>query len=130
MGSWGHSAFENDDALDWVAELEEVENTSILIAAFDAVLEAQEDYIEIPEASITISAAEVVAALLGRADTLLPEEVQAWVAGQDKVDSKIVEKARRAVNRVLEDSELKEVWDDSGSSNWRMSVEGLLRRLM
>jgi hypothetical protein len=41
MGAWGHSAFENDDALDWVAELEEVENTSILIAAFDAVLEAQ-----------------------------------------------------------------------------------------
>jgi hypothetical protein len=130
MGAWGHSAFENDDALDWVAELEEVGNTSILIAAFDAVLEAQEDYIEIPEASITISAAEVVAALLGRADTSLPEEIQAWVAGQDKVDSKIVEKARRAVNRVLEDSELKEVWEDSVSSNWRMSVEGLLMRLM
>jgi hypothetical protein len=68
--------------------------------------------------------------LLDRADTSLPEEVQAWVAGQDKVDSKIVEKARRAVNRVLEDSELKEVWEDSGSSNWKMSVEGLLRRLM
>jgi Domain of unknown function (DUF4259) len=130
MGAWGHSAFENDDALDWVAELEEVENTSILIAAFDAVLEAQEDYIEIPEASITISAAEVVAALLGRAAMSLPEEVQAWVAGQDKVDSKIVEKARRAVNRILEDSELKEVWEDSGSSNWKMSVEELLRRLM
>jgi hypothetical protein len=86
MGAWGHSAFENDDALDWVAELEAAEDTSILMTVFEAVLEADEDYIEIPEASITIAAAEVVTALLGQADPSLPQEVQAWVARQENVD--------------------------------------------
>ena len=129
MGAWGHSAFENDDALDWVAELETAEDTSILMAAFEEVLEADEDYIEIPEASITIAAAEVVAALRGQADPTLPQEVQAWVAGQENVDVRVVEQARSAVNRVLEDSELKDVWEDSGSDDWKMEVEALLRRL-
>ncbi len=129
MGAWGHSAFENDDALDWVAELEAAEDTSILMAVFEAVLEADEDYIEIPEATITIAAAEVVAALLGQAHPTLPREVQAWVAGQENVDVRVVEQARSAVNRVLEDSELKDVWEDAGSDDWKMGVEALLRRL-
>jgi Domain of unknown function (DUF4259) len=129
MGAWGHSAFENDDALDWMAELEVAEDPSVLMAAFEAVLGTDEDYIEIPEASITISAAEVVAALLGQTDPTLPQEVQAWVAGQENVDVSVVEKARSAVNRVLEDSELKDVWEDSGSDDWKMGVEALLRRL-
>ena len=129
MGAWGHSAFENDDALDWVAELEVAADTSILMASFEAVLGTDKDYIEIPEASITISAAEVVAALLGQADPSLPLEVQTWVAGQENVDVKVFEQARSAVNRVLKDSELKDVWEDSGSDDWKMGVEALLRRL-
>jgi hypothetical protein len=33
------------------------------------------------------------------------------------------------VNQVLEDSELKDVWEDSGSDDWKMGVDALLRRL-
>jgi Domain of unknown function (DUF4259) len=94
MGTWGHSAFENDDALDWIAELEVAKDTSILMAAFEAVLKADEDYIEIPEASIIISAAEVVAALLGQADPSLPQEVQAWVAAHANIDVKLLNRQK------------------------------------
>ncbi len=71
----------------------------------------------------------MVAALLDQADPTLPQEVQAWVAEQENVDVRVVEQARSAVNQVLEDSELKDVWEDSGSDDWKMGVEALLRRL-
>lgn len=130
MGASGYSAFENDDAMDWLAELEDAEDTSILEDAFDAILTAGEDYVEIPEASTAIAAAEVVSALLGRAATSLPEAAVEWVQKQGGVQSTIVEQARSAVNRVLEDSELQEVWKDSDDyGKWKVEVEGLLRRL-
>ena len=49
--------------------------------AFEAVLEAA-DYIEAPDASAALAAAEVVAALLGRPAVELPDAVAAWVAGK------------------------------------------------
>jgi Domain of unknown function (DUF4259) len=35
MGAWGYSAFENDDALDWLADLEASDSIKILIDGFD-----------------------------------------------------------------------------------------------
>lgn len=101
MGASGYSAFENDHALDWLAQLESAEDTSIFTDTFDAVLNAGEDYIEITEASNAIAAAEVVAALLGRKATSLPAEVVEWIEGQKEVHSTVVEQAKSVVNRVL-----------------------------
>lgn len=129
MGASGYSAFENDDAMDWLAELEDAEDTSVLVNAFDEISDVSEDYIEIPEASIAIAAAEVVAALLGRTAISLPEEVMEWVEGRGEMASAVVNQARSAVNRILVDSELQGVWEDSGSSDWKACVEDLLRRL-
>lgn len=129
MGASGYSAFENDDAMDWLAELEDAEDTSVLVNAFDEISDVSEDYIEIPEASIAIAAAEVVAALLGRTAISLPEEVMEWVEGRGEMPSAVVNQARSAVNRILVDSELQGVWEDSGSSDWKACVEDLLRRL-
>jgi hypothetical protein len=131
MGSWGYLAFENDDALDWAAELEGADSTTILVDAFDIILELEGDYIELPEASIAIAAAEVLAGLLGRADPSLPEVVTAWIERQKQegVDVAVVEKARRAIDLVLTDSELQGVWEDAGNLDWKVCIEGLIRRL-
>lgn len=43
MGAWGYGSFENDDALDWLAELEDV---SQLEEALDAVITNGGEYIE------------------------------------------------------------------------------------
>jgi hypothetical protein len=130
MGAWGHQAFENDDALDWVAELEEAEDASVLAEAFDAIPEDAEEYVEAPEASTALAGAEVVAALLGKPTPSLPEEVTAWVSGRKGVSPGVVKKARRAVQRVLANSELKELWEDAEDfAPWKASVEDLLKRL-
>lgn len=130
MGAWAHGSFGNDDALDWVGELEGAEGVEPIAEAFEAVLAAGDDYLKAPEASAALAAAEVVAALLGRPAAELPDEVAAWVVGKKSPAAGLVKKAERAVRRILEASELKDLWADSGdSAKWQADVEGLLRRV-
>jgi hypothetical protein len=129
MGAWAHGSFDNDDAMDWVGELEGVEGAAPISEAFETVL-AADDYVEAPEASMGLAAAEVVAALLGKPAAALPAEVTAWVAGEKPPKAALVKKAQRVVERVLTDSELKDLWAESeDSAKWQQEVEGLLRRL-
>jgi hypothetical protein len=58
MGAGAASSFENEDALDWVPELED--GTVDLVCASLAVTKS--DYLESPDGSVAISAAEVIAA--------------------------------------------------------------------
>ncbi len=129
MGAWAHGSFENDDALDWVGDLEGAEDAEPIAEAFGAVLEAEDD-IEAPEASAALAAAEVVAALLGCPMAELPDEVTAWVAGRRPPKPGLVKKAERVVRRILKGSELKELWAESeNSAKWQAAVEDLLVRL-
>jgi Domain of unknown function (DUF4259) len=59
MGAWAASAFGNDTAMDWVAELER-SGAHAVTAALAAAVEADE-YLEAPEAEEAVAAAEVVA---------------------------------------------------------------------
>jgi hypothetical protein len=130
MGAWGHQTFENDDACDWLCELEDAEDSSVLADTFDTIPKEADEYVEAPEASMALAAAEVVAALLGRPAAKLPEEVTAWLARQHGVKPAPVKKAVRATRRVLANSELRELWEESEDfPKWQAAVEDLLKRL-
>jgi hypothetical protein len=132
MGAWGYQVFENDDALDWLAELEDADDASAstLTAAFDAVLKANSDRIEIPEASTALAAAEIVTAMLGKATVSLSEEIVEWIEGLGAVQPDMVDKAQAAVRQVMNGSELEQVWKGSSDyQSWAASVEDLLKRL-
>lgn len=129
MGAWSHRSFDNDDALDWAGELVGTEGTELIAEALEAVLEV-DDYLEAPDASMGLAAAEVVAALLGKPAAELPEEVTSWVLNKKPPTAVLVKKAQRAVRRILKDSELKDLWAESeDSAKWQQEVEGLLQRL-
>lgn len=129
MGAWGYGTFENDEALDWVYELQESSGTEILSATLEAVTDA--DFVEAPEASNALAAAEVVAALDGNPGENLPPEVDAWVKdNSEPVDADLLMLARVAVERIARDSELSELWEESGDeSAWRETLDDLLQRL-
>ena len=77
-----------------------------------------------------LAAAEVIAALLGKPTAKLPDEVASWVAGKRRPDSALVKTAQRVVQRILKDSDLKDLWaESSDSAKWQQEVEGLLGRL-
>jgi hypothetical protein len=131
MGAWGAKSFENDDAMDWIAEIEESTDTEPMKEALEAVMEGEGEYLEAPECSITLAAAEVIAALKGAPSPDLPVEVNDWVGNhKQNVSSGLIELALKAINRIKTDSELKELWDETGdATEWYQAVCDLEMRL-
>lgn len=125
--------FDNDDALDWMWELEESNSTAILESALKDVTSSL-IYISAPECSRAIAAAEVVAALAGNSRADLPTEVVAWIRANNLVtNAELIALATKAVTLVRDSSksELAELWRDSGSyyDEWHADLSGLLKRL-
>ena len=129
MGAWGIGNFDNDDAADWVYELGESQGVEVLTAALEQA--TAEGYLEAPQSSIALAAAEIVAALLGNSATTLPDEVREWVAANDiEVGHDLLSLARAAVKRVKEDSELRELFQDSDHyEQWLALEDDLVKRL-
>ena len=130
MGTWGYSSFENDDALEWVAELETNLDDAAIVAALNEVGEEVEDYIEASTCAIAVAAAEVVAALNGQPLDELPDEVDAWLQDRPEPNASLLARARQTVEVILTESGLKEVWQDlEDFEDWKASVEDLWERL-
>lgn len=130
MGSWGFGNFENDDAADWAADLAEMGEAALIDEAFERVLDAKSDFIEAPDASCALAAAEVVAALQGKPGHDLPEELRTWIEGKPSLMGEVLKKAREAVAAVRKESELRDLWEESdGLEDWEPIVTDLERRL-
>lgn len=111
MGTWNATAFGNDDALDFAAELVDTGNAALIEETLRVAAEPDRD-LEAPECQQALAAAEVVAAMNGRPSGDLPEDVAAWASEQGASADDLVALARRAVERVASDSELKELWEE------------------
>jgi hypothetical protein len=130
MGAWSHEPFGNDDAADWLIELEDSKDLSAIKHAIHAVLDAEEEYLEAPESSSALAAAEILAALLGSPSASLPEKARTWVVGKSTPTSALLTKAKQAVSKILEASELQELWCESEDyPKWQAGTKGLLNRL-
>ena len=129
MGAWGIGNFENDDAADWVYDLEKAEGTELLSKSLQEAV--KDGYLEAPECTLALAAAEVVAALTGRPAPNLPDEVKAWVSAHDQsLHQDLVAMAHAAVSRIKVDSELLELWQDTDDlDNWIGITDELLSRL-
>ncbi len=131
MGCWGIGNFDNDDALDWASNLGE----SLGLDPVDRVLRApcNGEYLEAPEASEALAAAEVVAALLGHPASDLPVNLARWIAEHRGLDARPYrEVALLRVRAVLdENSELRELWEENDEDFpfWKATVEALIARL-
>lgn len=127
MGAWAHGSFQNDEAMDWVVELQHARNAKPVSQAIRNVLAG---YLDAHSASIGLAAAEVVAAVMGAQGKHLPEAVIEWTADPPPFCPELFEMACRAVERILNDSELKDLWAESkDGSLWQAEVQGLLDRL-
>ena len=132
-GAWDVGPFENDDALDWVWELESSSDLSAIEAALRAGAN-NDSYIEAPTGSAAIAAAEVVAALLGKPHPQLPDEVKSWVSKNSMLKGdKLVGLATEVIESVQDpaNSELAQLWSESGEffGEWESSLSDLQQRL-
>ncbi len=130
MDTWGYNSFENDNALEWLTELETNLDDAAIVSALNEVIEEAEDYIAAPTCAKAIAAAEVVAALNGEPVEDLPEEVAEWVEERPTPNASLLARARQTLEVIQSDSELKEIWLNSDDfDEWNASVEDLLDRL-
>lgn len=132
MGTWGVNTFENDDAQDWLVELQEDGSVDFLVSSLSAD-EAGGGYLEAPDGARILCAAEVVAAAVSGDRDALPEEAASWLQAQRGIDfARLAPVAKTSVDRVLaEHSELRELWQENAGDfpEWRASVARLRSRL-
>jgi hypothetical protein len=131
MGAWGHLPFENDDAHDIVSEFMDAPSFAILFACTDLVLTKEGEYIEAPDGAAVVAAAEIVAAARGKAGGGIEDKIAAAAEklGDPPID--LVERSKRALVRVQNNSELADLWHQNKEleHDWHDSIEDLLNRL-
>ena len=134
MPGWGTGSFENEDAQSFLGRLKSLgieDLKAILSRAAD-----QEDYLEAPESSSAVAAAEVVAAMVAAAkdetaSSATPRQIFDWVSKtKSGAPPDLVDLARRAVDRVRTNSELKDLWlEVEGLNDWSAALRGLTEKL-
>ena len=133
MGAWGTGAFDNDDAADWDQEFEDADQAIGLRLIADALGVAAaadgSDYLEAPEGSRAVAAAEAVVWVNGHAsgEPAYNQTARDWIARTGpSSDARLTDLARRAVRRVAsENSELAELWDESETTSRRSAIDEL-----
>jgi hypothetical protein len=131
VGAWGTGPFDNDDAADWAYELDEAIDLSPVLQALAGATDG-DGYLERPEGATALAAAAVLAATFDGDLRGLPEAVGEWVDGQPGMSTKgDARLALDALVRVMsEDSELRELWEDSPDGReWAHGIELLRDRL-
>jgi hypothetical protein len=130
-------AFANDDALDWLLELDPAAGVRPVLAALERAAGAGDPHLDAHTAAIALAAAELIAALRSHPHPALPEVAADWVAavtlasptgaatGEDELAL-----ATRALDLVVTSSALAEIWSQRpDDAEWRSELDGLRLRL-
>lgn len=113
MGTWGHKPFDNDSALDWRDELTRSAAPLALLQWTLGRIDPAWDG-DVDEAQEALAAAAVVAAAGVEPIGSVDAEVRAWIAATGFVpDSPLVAAAAAAVERIVRDSELRDLRADA-----------------
>lgn len=136
MGAWGDGPFDNDDAGDWGYEFDGAdEETGLQILAQALDVGGPGEFLEGPDGSIAVAAAEVVSWMLDRGaipNSPYGEDPAAWVrATERRPDDRLTEAALGALDRVRSaDSELAELWAETEEeAAWRESLARIEARV-
>jgi hypothetical protein len=132
MGAWGSDSFENDDASDWVADFCDAPDPAVIVKALSAVADLDaSQYLEAPDCSVGIAAAEVVAALKGVPNSNLADDTKTCFSSlKINAEPGLIALALKTIERIRTNSELKELWDESENpAEWYQALSNLEERL-
>ena len=132
MGAWGTGNFDNDTALDWVFELEEVNDLSLIEKTIDAVFD--DDYIDSDIGCEALIAIEAIARLIGNfgKDNSYAEDLDSWVKSHNlDVNNELIVRGKKALDLIVsEKSELYELWEETEDfDTWKNEIDDLRARL-
>ena len=126
------STFEHDEVADWLVGFE-TDGVPAIEAALTIVNDMdKDDFIPADEAAFALAAAELVAAARDEDHSRLPKSIHAALEGhEDAINAaKLASSARKAVTRVLKNSELRDAAHEEGEADeWEEDLADLLERL-
>lgn len=150
MGNWGPDIFENDYALDWMGDLREGIKRSDVETVLRRVLYDKKvrnvptsfigrwllgmprgnNFITSDISYHALAAAEVVAFWNGHPSDSFPKDAMLWVeALRVQSHAALVPLAKNAIALIKTESDLRELMEEGGSTDWTECVEDLERRL-
>lgn len=133
MDAWGLDPFDNDDACDFIGDLEQAPFPAAELRTALAA-RSEDGYLEAPDGSLAIAAAAVVAVRRAGGIPGVSDEFAARI-GAVRLDadelSQLVEPAVAALEVVQgEDSELGDLWEEAGSLDaWKATLKPIERAL-
>ena len=124
MGAWGAGSFENDVALDFVDEIERVEDLlgPLIVATPDMPIMAD-------HACRMIVVAECVAAMRGHSSDQIPHELLRRIERFGRPGRSLYLHSRERLQDVLKNSELLDLWADGNPDEFIGAVHELIDRL-
>lgn len=138
MGAWGERAFDNDTAADWSWKFENADlaaGLGLITKALSAATPSDGGvaYLDAEDGARSVAAAELVASINGQPIVEAPynQTARQWITRVGpSSDPSLTDLARQAVSAVTnENSELAQLWDETGSSAWHSTISELLRKL-
>jgi hypothetical protein len=133
MGAWGLLNFENDTALDFVATVEE-KGIEQIKSAIEVINTIEEDaYVDSYLCEEALAAVEYIAAAKDRMTEDFPEDAEEWLQANKAnllAIRGIIAKCQQAIDRIKNNSEGKDLWEESGDvEEWNKVLDDLNTRI-
>ncbi len=122
MGAWGAKSFQNDHARDWLSAVRDSPDWEIIDGALQKAGTCRSG-----DEAKAVAAAEIVAAAASRPSPFLPDEALALAMKLGPPSHELFARARASSERILGQSELRELWDDD--PDWLGEMQSLVSRL-
>ena len=124
MGTWGAGAFENDEAMDFAAEIRSARDLADALT-----IGTPEQPIDADTACRIVVVAECVAAMRGHPAEGMPDDLAERVAGFGRPSRSLFHHARDHLSGVMLRSELMELWAEADPAPFNLAMHDLLERL-
>lgn len=92
----------------------------------------EDNYLDADVACIAIGAVEILAALQNRPGKEINEdELQEWILQHKGQGTNLLEKSHKALEKILAESELKELWEETEDyGTWVTTIKELQSRII
>lgn len=131
MGIWDDDGFANDEALDWLGQLDPAEGLRPLRQVMHGATAAPAPALDVRQAAHVLVAVELMAAAGGRPHPGMPRAAHHWCAAlEEPVSRDDLILATRALDLVGTSSALSELWSQrAGEAGWHQELDDLRMRL-
>ena len=137
MGTWGLKNFENDGAADFKLDVLEGDKTLVKNAIQQIVKLKESDYLEAPDCENGLAAIEFIAAANGSPSVDFSKLELEWISKNDLLKYKkplfgkridIIDDSFKAIERIVQNSELKELWEESDELDAWLGIQDDLKK--